>query len=142
MSELFKFIKEQRAVRRSLIFMLSKRFGVGIGVLQEVRKALGFKQNTLPWSTWLYKNEAVLAKICTLVMRRRVLASRLEDVLLEYRSHLARINCYRHARFVQQLPGRGQRTRTNAQTSKRRPVPGQFIGAERVVVKRLSKKRW
>ena len=102
---------------KSLLFALSNIYGIGKANSLFICKKLGFSRN-------LVVNDLSKEQISKLIKSVELLNTAVAGDLLKFRllitKKLVSIKSYRGLRRYQGLPVRGQRTHTNARTSRKR----------------------
>jgi len=93
--------------------ILRSSFGLGITNREAIMGQLGLK-------TMKVKNKMLMARILESVKGCEGVGADFRDEKLRERKELNQVNLLRSVRFLNGLPCRGQRTQTNAGTSKRR----------------------
>jgi len=99
---------------------LTSLYGVGRKKANAFCDALGLPHNQLVSET----SPATLSSLYHMIDRRKDVEGPLRKQLEERAKLLYDLGTYRGVRRVQGYPVRGQRTKTNAQTAKKMPVPG------------------
>jgi len=98
--------------RKVAFLALQAIYGVGPAKALSLCNLVGISPNTRLNELSIVKHD-LLAKSC-----RRLVTSNKKRSIIESIKNLVRISCYRGTRHINALPCRGQRTRTNAFTSK------------------------
>jgi small subunit ribosomal protein S13 len=100
----------------SVFFALKHIYGIGSSTAYDICKKLGFSENLKIKN--LSKEQ--ISQLLNLIESLNIeLASDLKKLQLLSRKKLINIKSYRGLRRTQGLPVRGQRTHTNAQTSRK-----------------------
>ena len=101
--------------KKGIIIALQNIFGIGKAQSIKICKFLGLchKTKTHELSTE-FRNKIVL-----FIEKNIIIHQDLKQMLLQTKENQIRIKCYKGQRAKYQLPRRGQRTHTNAQTVKK-----------------------
>lgn len=100
--------------RKVAFIALQAIYGVGPALALSLCNLVGISPNTRLNELSINQHD-LLAKSC----RRLVTSNKKHRKIIESIKNLVRISCYRGTRHINALPCRGQRTRTNAFTSKK-----------------------
>ena len=104
-------------LKKNLIIALSSLYGIGLKQASYICKKQGFGK-TFKVSDL---SEDQLSKLQNFLSKSKLLVNyELRKVQTQHTKFLVSINCYRGLRRKKGLPVRGQRTRTNARTCKKR----------------------
>lgn len=115
----YKYIKvagQKLWTRHKIITSLKKIFGLGVGKILKICSVLG-----LHYTTRLYTLTSIqFSKLKFLVERHNFVGKQLQQIIIWKINKIKRMNSYKSFRHKLRLPVRGQRTRTNAQTQKKK----------------------
>ncbi len=93
---------------------LSGIFGIGKNISKKICQLLGFSENI----KLNQLNSAQIEKISQLINENFYFGNEYKQILRKQKLRLIKISSYKGFRFKQGLPARGQRTHTNAKTTK------------------------
>lgn len=97
-----------------LILNLSKIYGIGKVLSKKICNQLNLNENI----KFNQLNNAQIEKISQLINENFTFGTELKQILYKQKIRLVKISSYRGFRFKQGLPCRGQRTHTNAKTTR------------------------
>ena len=113
---MYSFLGKSINRNASIYNVLTKIFGLGLFQVRKCCKYFGIKENHL-WVFLTNKRQNVISDFIIATFFK-------EGGLKEYQVHrigyLKRIKCYKGIRLILGLPARGQRTRTNKKTAKKK----------------------
>nr|BBD14137.1 ribosomal protein S13 [Ophirina amphinema] len=107
-----RHLKKEKLIGHQLAVV----FGIGKKRAGKLCKAIGLSVH----SKVLGLDDTQVLKLSRLIMNNYIVDSDLKKVITGNIQHLKKISCYRGIRHTQGLPCRGQRTHTNARTSRKR----------------------
>lgn len=101
---------------KSIYFSLINIYGLGSYQAKVICKKLGFSKNLI---TSKMTNEQIIKLIKSIEKSNLMITSELKKYQIFTLKNLVDIKCYSGLRRIKGLPVRGQRTHTNARTSKK-----------------------
>jgi small subunit ribosomal protein S13 len=101
---------------KTIQFSLQKIYGLGNYQTNKICKQLGFTKNL---KTNKLTNDQIFKLIKTIESSNLKITDKLKKLQVFALKNLVSIKCYKGIRKIQGLPVRGQRTHTNAKTSKK-----------------------
>jgi small subunit ribosomal protein S13 len=101
---------------KSIFFALSNIYGIGKTKSFKICKKLGFSMNL---KVQHLSDEQIVKILKVIELSNLVITSELKKVQMLILKHLISIKSYRGLRRIKGLPVRGQRTHTNAKTSRK-----------------------
>jgi len=101
--------------KKKVNIVLRQVFGLGLYLSYQICNSVGINPNTLAVNL----NKIHWDKISSIVQNNYFIESELKKLVRDDINSLSRIACYKGIRHNIRLPLRGQRTRTNAKTSRK-----------------------
>jgi small subunit ribosomal protein S13 len=101
--------------KKPINIVLKQVFGLSFHLSNQICYSIGINSNILA----INLNKSHWDKISSIVQNNYFIESELKKLIQDDINCLSRIVCYRGIRHNMRLPLRGQRTRTNAKTSRK-----------------------
>lgn len=105
------FLNSNQKVKKAI----QNIYGIGPHLANQICDQLGISKN------YIMKNctKNQLDKLSQLIHQSYIVESELKQLILKDKQHFNEIGCYKGLRQIHKLPVRGQRTKTNAKTSRK-----------------------
>lgn len=104
------------AQHQKLSIALQQIYGIGPHLASQICDRLGLNSHIKV--SQLTRNQT--ERLSQLISQLYITGPKLNRIIRQDMARYISISCYRGFRYIQKLPVRGQRTHTNAQTSRRR----------------------